>query len=60
MGKEKGRTSSRHNCKEKGRNYCCGKKKAFTTNEGAVGGKKEGRKEVNIVKCGQWLAASAS
>ena len=36
--------------KEKGRNYCGGKEKAFAADEGAVGGKKESRKEVNIVK----------
>jgi hypothetical protein len=50
MGKEKGRNSCCQNCKKKGGNYCCGKEKAFTADEGAVGGKKENRKEVNIVK----------
>jgi len=50
MGKEKGRNSCCQNCKEKGRNYCGGKEKAFAADEGAVGGKKESRKEVNIVK----------
>jgi len=50
MGKEKGRNNCCQNCKGKGRNYCGGKKEAFTADEGAVGGKKESRKEVNIVK----------
>ena len=35
---------------EKGRNYCCGAKKAFTADEGAAGGKKESPEEVNAVK----------
>jgi len=50
MGKKKGRNSRCENCKEKGRNYCCGKEKAFADDEGAVGRKKENRKGVNIVK----------
>ena len=50
MGKEKGKDSCRHTCKEKARNYCGGKKKAFTADEGAVDGKKESRKEVNVAK----------
>jgi len=50
MGKEKGRTNCCQSGKEKGRNYCGGKEKAFTADEGTVGGKKESRKEVNIVK----------
>jgi hypothetical protein len=52
MGKEKGRNSCCQNCKEKGRNYCRGKEKAFAADEGTVGGKKEGPKEVNVAKRG--------
>jgi hypothetical protein len=50
MGEEKGRNSCCKDCKEKGRNYFCGTKKAFTADEGAVGGKKESPEEVNAVK----------
>jgi hypothetical protein len=49
MGKEKGKDSCCQNCKEKGRNYCGGKEKAFTADEGAVGGKKESLKEVKAL-----------
>jgi hypothetical protein len=48
MGKEKGKDNCCQNCKEEGRNYCCGKEKALTAAEGAVGGKeKKGREKVN-------------
>jgi hypothetical protein len=50
MGQKKGNESTCLDYKKERRNYRCGKKKAFTADEGAVGGKKESRKEVNIVK----------
>ena len=50
MGQKKGNESTCPDYKKERRNYRCGKKKAFTANEGAVGGKKENRKEVKVAK----------
>jgi hypothetical protein len=56
MGKEKGENSARQNWKEKGRNYGGGKKKAFTTDEGPVGGKeKSRRKEITKAAQERWV-----
>jgi hypothetical protein len=49
MGKEKGTDCCCQNYKEKGRNYSGRKEKAFTTDEGAVGGEKESQKEIDVV-----------
>jgi hypothetical protein len=46
MGQKKGKESTCLDYKKERRNYRGGKEKAFTVDEGAVGGKKERPKEV--------------
>jgi hypothetical protein len=60
MGQKKGNENTCADYKKERRNYRCGKKKAFTANEGAVGGKKENWKEVKVAKRWRLFPANAS
>jgi len=61
VGKAKGKGSACLVCKKEGRDYCSGKKKAFTVDESSMGGEeKSKRKEVNSTQhaFSQWLAGA--